>query len=144
MTGCSVFLVACSLLLVVGATGESVSGTWRGTFRSQPQKLLADGTYPETVNRFELTLRETAAGISGEFKDLEAEPPVRHPIKNGGRFGERACFDIIDDGKDMRWCVSVRRGRLIGIWNRGPEGGPMVDGMGIGVRIFSIVADRAH
>ena len=44
----------------------------------------------------------------------------------------RACFDILLDSEDMRWCVQVRRNQLIGAWSKGPEGGPLLGGAGPG------------
>jgi hypothetical protein len=103
-----------------------------------------DGANPEKINRFKLMLHLRGATVTGTFQDLTARPVLPKPIKNGKRFGERACFDVIDSTGDMRWCVFIRQGRLIGVWSEGPEGGPLLDGMGVGARMFAISADHRH
>jgi len=38
----------------------------------------------------------------------------------------------------MRWRVVVHGNRLTGVWDRGPEGGPPLEGLGPGARLFKI------
>ena len=53
--------------LALPASVADLNGTWVGTFNGQPQKLLPDGSYPETVKRFELTLATQAARVTGTY-----------------------------------------------------------------------------
>jgi hypothetical protein len=134
----SVFLFGLTLL----ASIADLNGTWVGTFNGQPQKLLSDGSYPETVRRFELILKIEGTRITGTFLYLGEATTAAQPIRNGGRFGDRICFDILDGGDDHRWCVVANRDDLEGAWNLGPQGGPATGGLGPGVRIFNLRAKR--
>jgi len=53
-------------LLVCGAAqaASKFDGTWHGTYNGQPEKLMPDGSYPETVNAFELRLKDNRGNIS--------------------------------------------------------------------------------
>ena len=75
--------------------------------------------------------------------DFQRRPNTsRIALVNGKLFGDRACFDIVEDDLDMRWCVAVRSKTLTGIWSRGPEGGPLLGGLGAGVRLFKITGRK--
>jgi len=124
------------------ASIADLNGTWAGTFNGQPQKLLPDGSYPETVTRFELILKIQGARITGTFSNSGEVPARIQPIRNGGRFGDRVCFDLLDGGDDHRWCVAANRGDLRGTWNLGPQGGPAAGGLGPGARLFGLRAKR--
>ena len=134
------------LVLTVALPGSfaELEGNWVGVFKGQPRALLADGTYPETETRFELCLRKTGGQLNGTFTNLDASPRKMQPIQNGKQIGDRFCFDVVISGQDGRWCVSARGGDLAGLWNRGPEGGPMTHGLGTGVRLFEIRAKKVH
>ncbi len=116
------------------------NGTWRGTFDGMP--LGPPPNDKETKNPFEIHLNDANGRISGEFRQLGSTAPAQ-PVRNGKRFGNRACFDVdLDDETDMRWCVELHHGNLEGLWNLGPEGGPALAGQGPGVRAFSVKAKR--
>src|ERR1051325_5719855 len=99
-----------SLILSISAPAYArprFNGAWRGTFHGQPTRLLPDGTYPETVHRFELRLQESGGTITGDFRQIDSKVPVQ-VLKNAKRFDDRACFDVtLDDETDMRACVSL-------------------------------------
>lgn len=129
-----------SALLCQAAKG--FDGKWRGAYHSQPTALQKDNSYPEVVNQFEIELHEASGRITGAFRYLGPGAAFSLPVTNGRMFGSRACFDIVTRDDDMRWCVAVRRNKLIGTWTTGPAGGPLLNGMGAGVRLFRISADR--
>jgi len=131
-----------AVALASANAASPLSGIWRGTYHTQPNKLLPDGAYPENVSKFEISLKEDAGRVTGEFRKLGPVPDRTLRIENGKMFGTRACFDIILDEEDSRWCVEARRDRLIGSWARGPEGGPLLDGAGTGARLFGITGSR--
>lgn len=138
------FGLLCLVCVVVFAASE-VDGTWRGTFNGQPIQLMPDGSFPETVNRFELRLREEGGGrIVGDFRNLDEGKPTRHPISSGGRFGDHVCFDVVIAPEDMRWCVQASGNNLTGSWSAGPKGGPMLGGAGTGARFFRISGSKAN
>jgi hypothetical protein len=140
-----IFIIGFSLLALGEAIAtSSFNGVWRGTFNGQPTTRNADGTYPETITAFELTLRRNGTTLTGEFRRLGGQSAARILIRNGKMFGDRGCFDLIDSAQDMRWCLTVGQNELSGIWSRGPEGGPLLDGLGIGTRLFGIKAERVH
>jgi hypothetical protein len=96
----------------------------------------------ESVHGFELRLKEVGGRITGDFRQVDSTAPAR-VLKNARRFEDRACFDVdTDDGMDMRWCVTLHRGDLVGMWNKGPEGGRILGGQGIGARLFEVKAKR--
>lgn len=113
-------------------------GTWQGTYNSQPTELLPDGSYPEKVNQYVLRLHESNGTVTGAFQRRGPNSGPGRSAMNGKVFGDRACFDILADEVDMRWCVVVRGDRLTGVWSLGPEGGPLLGGLGPGARLFKI------
>jgi hypothetical protein len=122
--------------------GSTLVGTWQGTYHSMPRRLLPDGSYPEVINSFTLTVRKEGETLVGRFEPNGPGIAPTQEIRSYGRFGSRDCFDISEgDGVDMRWCVVVRGNRLTGVWNMGPEGGPFT-GNGVGVRFFEVSAVR--
>jgi len=128
-------------LLAAPPVSKAISkfdGTWTGTYNSQPTNLLPDDSYPEAVNNFELRLHESKGAVTGEFRQLGRARSFEEPIRNGRLFGDRACFDVVTEDDDMRWCISVRCPRLEGTWSRGPEGGPLLGGGGVGARLFKV------
>ena len=106
----SVFLSYLALL----ASISDLNGTWVGTFNGQPQRLLPDGSYPETITRFELILKIQGTRITGTFSNLGEVSTKTQPIRNGGRFGDKVCFDVFDAGDDHRWCVFAKGDDLEG------------------------------
>jgi hypothetical protein len=130
------------LSLALPASLADFNGTWAGTFNGQPQKLLPDGRYPETVTRFDLTLKTQGTRVIGTFTNLDDVPPKPQPVQNGKRVGDRFCFDVFTVGEDCRWCIRAHGSNLEGVWNRGPEGGPSTGGLGTGVRLFQVHAKR--
>lgn len=125
-----------------GWSGWLFEGTWQGTFKSQPPRRRSNGAHPEESHKFELQLHRHADKVVGWFRSLDSDSSARQSIQNGKMFGQRVCFDVFDQGEDLRWCVSVRQNRLQGVWSRGPEGGPLLGGMGAGVRLFAVSAER--
>lgn len=124
-------------------------GTWQGTYNSlhydHPQE---PGAPLEQTNEFELRLHERKGIVTGEFT---GRTPVtsgaalglpregsRLLILNGKIFDDRACFDVVNEYGDMRWCVTVRGNKLSGTWSGGPEGGPILGGAGAGARFYEI------
>lgn len=141
-------LTFCALLLLMSGTPTPAApskfeGIWLGTYNSQPTALLPDGTYPENVHQFELHLQERGRSIRGYLRGLGPVSGPVLPIKNGRRFGDRACFDVITENGDMRWCVSARGDRLEGAWSSGPQGGSSLRGAGAGARLFAISGTRS-
>lgn len=143
-------LLAVSVCVVPTACGWPVfTGFWRGTFHSMPDGTPhEDAGAHETVHPFELRLNEKGGAITGVFRQLDTSAPAE-TVKNAKRFvGGRICFDLteLDPGFDfeMRWCVSLHHGDLVGQWNKGPQGGPGLGGAGIGVRFFDIKAKRVR
>jgi hypothetical protein len=96
-------IVGLSPSVLVSWPASPFDATWRGTYHSQPTELRTDGTYPEKVNEFELQLREHSGALIDEI-DLRRNAGAK-PITNGKLFGSRACFDIVTENDDMRWCV---------------------------------------
>jgi hypothetical protein len=136
------FGALCLLSLTLTGSIADLNGTWVGTFNGQPQSLLPDGSYPETVTRFELTLKIRGERITGTFSNLDQIPKQTQPVQNAERFGDRLCFDVFDSRDDRRWCVVASADHLEGTWNRGPEGGPATGGLGTGARLFGVRAKR--
>lgn len=134
-------------LLLCAAPGSSagvLTGTWRGTYNSMPAQLLPDGSYPERVNGFQLSLRVVNGAVLGRFEPIGTGIAPAQDIRNYSQVKGLHCFDITAaDGDDMRWCVRSRGTHLAGVWNRGPEGGPTAGGSGIGARLFRVSAARA-
>jgi hypothetical protein len=139
-------LMALVVSMCVSASAYALprfNGVWRGTFHGmgtgpQPNDKVA----VESAHEFELRLNETDGTISGEFHQTDSTLPTQS-LRNAKRFDDRACFDVtLDDGTDMRWCVSLRHGDLVGMWSKGPEGGPALGGLGVGARLFEIKAKR--
>jgi hypothetical protein len=128
--------------LALLASFAELDGIWVGTFKGQPQKLLPDGIYPETVTRFELILKTQGTRVVGTFTNLDEAPLKTQPVQNGKRIDDRFCFDVFIGGEDGRWCVRAHGSDLEGSWNRGPEGGPMMGGLGSAARLFQIRAKR--
>lgn len=141
MTSLVAGIVLSSLVCMAVRAASGLDGTWRGTYNSQPTALMPDGSYPEKVNAFELRLQDKKGTISGDFSTQDETRKIQ-PVKNGKRFGNRACFDIVLDSDDMRWCVEARGNRLSGTWSEGPQGGPLLNGAGAGARLFKITAAR--
>lgn len=133
-------LLSFDVSVIPGAT-TGFDGIWRGTYNGQPTKLNPDGTYPESVNEFELSLHDKGGTVTGEFVQRRRDGSAPVTIINGKRFGDRACFDVVTD-RDMRWCVWLSGDELAGSWSAGPEGGPMTGGGGAGARLFKISAKR--
>jgi hypothetical protein len=133
-------LLAASLLTQAALchAAPRFDGTWRGAYNSQPTELLPDGSYPEKVNEYELRLHESNGTVTGEFqrRGSNSSPSLR--VTNGKLFGDRACFDLVADDRDMRWCVVVHGNKLTGAWSLGPEGGRFLGGAGPGARLFKI------
>jgi hypothetical protein len=128
----------------LAVAADPLDGVWQGTFQRQPVKRRPGGTQPEESSRFELRLRRSRDKVSGWFTNLDQDAKARRPIQHGRMFGQRACFDVIDQDSHMRWCISLRHDRLQGVWSRGPEGGPLLDGMGAGGRLFAVTAGRVR
>ena len=142
----AVWLLLCASLCQAATRFD---GTWRGTYNSlhydRPQE--PDGPL-EQINEFELRLHERKGIVTGEFarrtpvpSGAVEGPAVEDPrlsILNGKIFGDRACFDVVNEYGDMRWCVIVRGNKLSGTWSGGPEGGPILGGAGAGVRFYEI------
>jgi hypothetical protein len=126
------------------ASFAELDGIWVGTFKGQPQKLLPDGSYPETITRFELILKRQGTRVLGTFTNLDEVPLKAQAIGHGKRIGDRFCFDVFVGGEDCRWCIRARGSELEGVWNRGPEGGLITGGMGTGARLFSIRAKKIN
>ena len=129
------WVVAGILWLLFGvalAVASELDGTWRGTYKGQPTTLMPDGTFPETITAFELRLHERNGEITGEFREKGKKADSLLSQERERNSGNRACFDILLDSEDMRWCVQVRRNQLIGAWSKGPEGGPLLGGAGPG------------
>jgi hypothetical protein len=124
------------------AAGSELDGLWRGTYNGQPTALLPDGTYPETIKPFTLRLRDKRGIVTGEFQGADVNGKSSYPVENGRRFGKRACFDVILESGDMRWCVEVNGRNLTGSWSAGPEGGPLLGGAGAGARVFGIKGSK--
>jgi hypothetical protein len=143
MTITRCFLIVWLLLQITVCRGASrFDGTWWGTFDSQPTELLPDGSYPQKVNAFELRLHERKGAVTGEFERRGTNVGPAQRLMYGKLFGDRACFDVITEETDMRWCLVARGNRLTGTWSNGPEGGPLLDGAGVGARLFKIAAQR--
>jgi len=134
----SVFLLAVAL----PASSADLDGVWAGTFNGQPQELLPDGSYPETVTRFQLILKTQGSHVIGTFTNLDEALPKAQPIQNGKRIDGRFCFDIFISGEDCRWCIRAHGSDLEGTWNGGPEGGPAAGGLGAGARLFGVRAKK--
>src|SRR5580658_985750 len=110
-------VLASALLVGVASLHGAASrfdGVWSGSFHSQP----APGGSAEKVNEFRLDIAEQPHGaFTGHFEKVGSRLG-RQEIQNGKRFGDRACFDVSDDdGADMRWCVTVQRDSLQGVWS---------------------------
>lgn len=129
----SIGVVSC---FVFGAQAAAITGVWVGTFDIQP-----DATNRRPSKSFQLTVRMEHNHMSGELRGQDIQPSVQ-AIMNAGRFGKRFCFDVFDDGVDMRWCVEAKHDRLEGVWSKGPKGGPLLGGMGPGPRLFAIRGHR--
>ena len=139
--GSSPFLLALWLLICVPLcpAASKFDGTWRGAYNSLHYERLPQAGDPlEQINEFELRLRVRHGTVTGEFQRLGANTsPDRH-VTNGKIFGERACFDVVDEYSEMRWCITASGDRFSGTWTKGPEGGPILGGAGFGVRAFDI------
>lgn len=121
-------------MTAAGATAKTqFNGTWRGAFKGQAVKLMPDGSFPETVHKFELHLVSRHGITTGWLVDGSEKPITRRRIVDVGRFGDRLCFDVRDVGVDMRWCVSINKNHMYGSWSLGPQGGPLLNGMGSGL-----------
>lgn len=142
----AISLASLLALCVAASAASAFDGVWHGTFNGQPTRLAPDGSYPESVTKFELRLQEGRGGVvTGEFHEVGVSKPTARSIKNGKRFDDRACFDIvIEPDDDMRWCVQVKGRDLTGSWSAGPEGGPMLGGAGTGARFFQVTGSRAN
>ncbi len=126
------------------------NGIWQGTYNSlHYERPPQTGDDLEQRNGFELRLYERRGIVTGEFSRRVAASPSGTPqslrpeisplsILNGKIFDERACFDVVNEYGDMRWCVIVRDNKLTGTWSGGPEGGPVLGGAGAGVRFYEI------
>ncbi|GEM_PF-4127539 len=144
-----ILLILCILLSPpLSARGRArFNGTWRGTFRDMPtgtEPRTRDNPAGESTHPFELTLHEKGRWITGEFRQTDAPGPSQR-VKHAGRFGDRACFDVMSsdgENEDMRFCVVLQSGNLTGIWSGGPQGGPILGGMGPGARLFEVRAKR--
>jgi hypothetical protein len=120
-------------------SASKYDGLWRGTYASlHLDRLPEDGSDLEKTNEFELRLHERKGTVTGEFMDGSPVLGPGRSIMNGKIFGDRACFDVVNEYGDMRWCVMVSGDRLSGAWSSGPEGGPLLGGAGVGVRFFRI------
>jgi len=80
--------------------------------------------------------------VTGEFQRRGTNSSSNRPLASGKLFGDRACFDVVNEYGDMRWCVTVSGDRLSGAWTRGPQGGRILGGAGFGVRSFDIDARK--
>jgi hypothetical protein len=129
------FILTCAGTLV--ASMAELGGEWVGTFNGQP-----DGSYQETQTKFELALKANGNTITGTFTNLGESPPKSQQIRDGGRFGKDFCFSVVISGEPCRWCIRANKTILDGVWNRGPEGGPMLGGLGVGARLFRIRANK--
>jgi hypothetical protein len=132
----SLFLFSLALI----ASFADLNGTWIGTFNGQPQELLPDGSYPETVTRFKLALKTQGSRVTGTFSNLDEVPRRTQPVQHARRIDDMFCFDVFDAGNDHRWCVRARGVDLEGTWSGGPAGG---GGLGVGSRLFDVRAKRA-
>jgi len=136
----SVFLLAVCATSVLCGSGRRL-GRY---FQRQPQELLPDGSYPETVTRFQLILKTQGSHVIGTFTNLDEALPKAQPIQNGKRIDGRFCFDIFISGEDCRWCIRAHGSDLEGTWNGGPEGGPAAGGLGAGARLFGGARQEAE
>ena len=115
-------------------------GTWRGTYNSLDYERPSQaGDDLEQRNKGTVT-GEFTRRISDLGNQAQTPSPQgrRRSILNGKTFGDRACFDVVNEYDDMRWCVTVSGDRLSGTWSGGPEGGPILGGAGTGARFYKI------
>jgi hypothetical protein len=132
--------IGATILFLLMAARQPVNGDWQGTFHGQPQ----DATNQETANKFRMHLREEGKKVVGTFEIAGSRLGLQS-IQHGSIIEGRACFDVMpDDGDDMRFCVVAHRNTLDGAWNRGPQAGPALAGLGIGVRLFDVHATRVR
>jgi hypothetical protein len=144
MRRCS--LASVMALCVVASAPDKTAlllGTWQGTYQNSRAGVLPDGSNPDQVFRFQLTVHSINGTIRGQFEPIGNGNSKRQDIRNYGRFGNRDCFDLsTGDNEDMRWCVIVSGQHLEGLWNRGPEGGPATDGLGLDDHLSPVSATR--
>jgi hypothetical protein len=126
--------------LVFAALPSGIAGTWRGTFNGQPVDVKPDGSYPETVTRFDLKLMVERGRLSGV---LRVTGPYKRttPIQHTQCDPEGCGFEVVDnnDGDVNTWRVEAHGDKLIGSRNRGRMT-PL--GIGTGARFFQIKARR--
>jgi hypothetical protein len=139
--GNSRFLLALWLLICVPVCHATsrFDGTWRGTYNSLYYERPPEAGDPfEQRNEFELRLHVRQGTVTGEFQRRGTNSGPDRPVTNGKIFGDRACFDVVNEYGDMLWCIVVHGNKLSGTWTKGPEGGPILGGAGFGVRSFEI------
>lgn len=139
--GNGTFFLALWLLICVPLchAASRFDGTWRGTYNSLHYERLPQAGDPlEQINEFELRLHVYQGTVRGEFQRRGTNSGPDRPVTNGKMFGDRACFDVVNEYDDMRWCVVVHGNKLSGSWSGGPEGGPIFGGAGAGVRSYDI------
>lgn len=131
------------LISIVICTGKgwasSVAGSWAGSFDVQATRPTRDKSGQK--KNFTLVIKRRGRSWAGILAGDEIQPR-QQSISNEGWFGDRFCFDALDDDNDMRWCVAADRNRLSGVWSLGPKGGRLLDGMGAGARLFAIRGTR--
>ena|SRR5579884_4108625 len=120
-----------------------ISGQWKGTFNGQPTELKPDGSYPETVSRFELQLVIRGSSLQGTLKVI-GNPGITAPIQHATCDPEGCFFEVIDnlDHEIMTWRVEPMGNEMKGSRGRG-----RINPSGIipGARIFRLRALRvAH
>ena len=126
--------------VVALGTPLSLIGTWEGTFHGQPTRMKADGSYPEIVTRFELSLTVDAGITTGVLTVFDH--PMLTVRVNNIRCDSTGCgFEVIDnaEGEVMTWRVQRHGMKLTGSRNKGRMT-PL--GIGSGARIFAISGEK--
>jgi hypothetical protein len=122
----------------------SIAGTWEGFFNGQPQKLLADGSYPEPRTKFKLHLQfSQGAKLVGTLTVLEPSGHISQ-IKNSRCDRDGCSFEVLNYGEETEitsWRIWTENGELSGMRNFGPL---RPFGLGTGARIFGIKAKRIY
>ncbi len=113
-------------------------GEWAGTFHQQPGPKSRD----EGIAAFRLVFTENRGRLAGNFY-TPSGPAGGISLRGVGTFDYGLCFDVIEGEEDMRWCVRSTGSTMSGVWSGGPQGGPILGGLGVGVRLFQIDARKA-
>ena len=122
------------------ASPLGITGAWTGRFNGQPEELMADGSYPETVTRFRLVLTLRHGKLSGLLTVLN-RPQFTTPISNAVCDPDGCGFEVNDEADDevYTWRVEPHGDKLTGNRNCGH-----MTPLGIGgcARLFSVRARR--